>query len=63
MRILGTIVLAQALFVASRQSHFRLGRAVRTQFVGHEHIGCEALFLEQLAHQFHGCGLVASSLH
>src|SRR3984957_7788828 len=30
---------------------------------GHQNIGCEALFLEQLAHQFHGCGLVAPSLH
>ena len=63
VRILSPIVFAQALFVASRQSHFRLGRAVRTQFVGHQYIGCEALFLEQLAHQFHGCGLVARSLH
>src|SRR5580692_8469585 len=33
------------------------------KLVGHQNIGCEALFLEQLAHQFHGCGLVAPSLH
>jgi hypothetical protein len=26
-------------------------------------VGGEAPFLEQLAHQFHGCGLVAPSLH
>src|SRR5271167_2847394 len=63
MRILGPIVLPQTLLMASRQSHLRLGRAVRAQFVGHQHIGREALFLEQLAHQFHGCGLVAPSLH
>src|SRR5271166_6594905 len=49
--------------MASRQSRLRLGRAVRAQFVGHQHIGREALFLEQLAHQFHGCSLVAPSLH
>src|SRR5271157_3168635 len=61
MRILGPIVLPQALLMASRQSHLRLGRAVRAQFVRHQHIGCEALFLEQLAHQFHGCSLLAPS--
>jgi hypothetical protein len=49
--------------VASRQSDFCLCRTVGAQFVGHHHVGCEALFLEQLAHQFHGCSLVASSLH
>ncbi len=63
MRILRPIVLPQALFMASRQSHLRLGRAVRAQFVSHQHIGGEALFLEQLAHQVHGCSLVAPSLH
>ena len=42
---------------------FGLCRAVRAQLVGHQHIGREALFLEQLAHQFHGCSLVAPSLH
>jgi hypothetical protein len=25
----------------------------RAQSVGHQHFGCEALFLEQLAHEFH----------
>jgi hypothetical protein len=49
--------------VASRQTDFELRCAVRTQFVGHQHIGREALFLEQLAHQFHRCSLVAPSLH
>jgi hypothetical protein len=63
VRILSPIVFAQALFVASRQSHFGLGRGIGTQFVGHQHIGCEALFLKQLAHQFHRCGLISPSLH
>ena len=54
---------AQALLMPSRQSNFGPGRAVRAQLVGHQHFGCEALLLKQLAHQFHGCGLVAPSLH
>ena len=63
MRILGLVVCAQALVMASRQSNFGLRRAVRAQPVGHQHIGCKALFLEQLAHQFHRCRLVAPTLH
>jgi hypothetical protein len=63
MRILGPIVLAQAPLVASRQSDFGLCRAVRAQLVGNQNIRREALFIEQRAHQFHGCNLVASSLH
>ena len=63
VRILSPIVLAQALFVVSRQSHLRLCRAVGTQLVGHQHIGREALLLEQLAHQFHSRSLVAPSLY
>src|SRR5580693_10012067 len=63
MRILGPIVLAQPLLMARRQSDLRPCRAVRAQLVGHQHIGREALFLEQLAHQFHRCGFIAPSLH
>jgi hypothetical protein len=63
MRILSPIVLAQALLMASRQSDFGLCRAVGAQFVGHQHPRSAALFLDQFAHQFHGCSLVASSLH
>src|SRR5271167_1952247 len=63
MRILSPIVLAQALLVASRQSHLRLCRAVGAQLIGHDNIGCETLFLEQLAHQFHGCSLISPWLH
>jgi YCII-related domain len=43
MRILSPIVLAQALLMASRQSDFGLCRAVGAQFVGHQHLGYEAL--------------------
>ena len=62
-RILSPIVLAQALLVASRQSDFGPCRAVGAQLVGHQRLGGKALFLEQLAQQFHGCGLVAPSMH
>ena len=63
MRILSPIVLAQPLLMARRQSDFGLCRAVRPQLVGHQHIGREALFLEQLAHQFHRCRFIAPPLH
>jgi hypothetical protein len=61
--ILSSIVLAQTLIMASAQSQFRLCRAIGAQLVGHQHLGREALFLEQLSHQFHRCSLVALSLH
>jgi hypothetical protein len=51
------------LLVTSRQSQLRLGRVVRAQLVRHQNVGRKALFLEQLAHQFHGCSLVALPLH
>src|SRR6476659_5514086 len=63
MRILSPIVLAQRLLMARRQSDRGLCRAVGAKLVAHQHGGCEALFLEQLAHQFHRCSLVAPSLH
>jgi hypothetical protein len=63
MRTLGPIVLAQPLLMARRQSDFGLCRAVRAKLIGHQHIGREAVFLEQLAHQFHRCGSIAPSLH
>jgi hypothetical protein len=63
MRILGPIVLAQPLLMARRQSDLGPCRAVRAKLVGHQNIGREALFLEQLAQQFRGCSLVAPSLH
>jgi hypothetical protein len=45
-RILNPIVLAQALCMASAQSHFRLCRAIRAPLVGHQHLGREALLLK-----------------
>ena len=47
----------------TRQSDLRPGRAVRSQLVRHQHLGREALFLEQLAHQLHGRSLIAPPLH
>jgi hypothetical protein len=49
--------------MASRQSQFGLRRSIRTRPVRHQHVGREAVLFEQLAHQFHRCGLVASPLH
>src|ERR1700722_7809164 len=63
MRILSPIVLAHPLLMARRQSDLGLCRAVRAKLVGHQHTGCEALFLEQLAHQFHRCSFIAPPLH
>ena len=63
MRILSPIVRAQAPLMASRQPDFGLCRAVRAQFVCHQHVRREALFLKQLPQQFHGCSLVESTLH
>jgi hypothetical protein len=53
----------QSLLVPNRQADFGLCRTVREELVGHQHIGREALFLEQPAHQFHRCGFIAPSLH
>ena len=63
MRILGPIVPPQPLLVPSRQSQCGLWRAVRAKLIGHQNIRREALFLKQLAHEFHGCSLVAPPLH
>jgi hypothetical protein len=49
--------------MASRQSEFRLCRAVRAQLARHQHLWREAAFLEQLVHQFRGRNFVAPSLH
>jgi len=46
IRILGPIVLAQALLMASRQPKFGLGRAVRAQLAGHHNIRRKSLFVE-----------------
>jgi hypothetical protein len=38
MGVLGPIVLAQALLMASRQAQFCLGRSVGSQPVGHQYV-------------------------
>ena len=62
VRILRPIVLSQAPLVPSRQSYLRPGCTVGRQLIGHQHFRCKALFLEQLAHELHGCELAAPSL-
>jgi hypothetical protein len=60
VRILDPIASPQALLMTSRQSQFGLRCGIRTQLVSHQQVGREAVLFEQLAHQFHGCSLVAS---
>jgi hypothetical protein len=63
VRILGPIVLAQALLMASRQAQFCLGRSVGSRPVGHQYVRRKALLLEQSAHEFRSRLGVASPLH
>jgi hypothetical protein len=42
VRILGSVVWAQPLLMASGKSKFRLGSSVRSQLVRHEHLWREA---------------------
>src|SRR6476646_4289396 len=49
--------------MASRKPDFRFCSAVGSQLVRDDHVGCVALFLQKLAHEFDGCDLVAPSLH
>src|SRR5260370_41986162 len=49
--------------MASGEAELRLGSTIRSQLVGHDHLGREALLLQQYAHELNGCSLVASSLH
>ena len=51
MRVFGSIVLPQPLLMRAGQSQTPECRSVRAQFVGDQQLGCEALLLEQLAHQ------------
>jgi hypothetical protein len=51
MRILGSVVGAQTLLMASGKSELRFRSTVGSQLVGHQHLGCEALLLQQFAHQ------------
>jgi hypothetical protein len=63
MRILGPVVLPQALLVASRQAQLRLGCPIRPELIGDERLGREALLPEQFAHELRGRPGVAPPLH
>src|SRR5260370_26905916 len=49
--------------MASGEAELRLGSTIRSQLVGHDHLGREALLFQQYAHELNGCDLVASPLH
>ena len=51
MRVFGSIVLPQSLLMRAVQSQTQKRAGVRTQLVGDQQLGSEALLLEQLAHQ------------
>ena len=63
MRILGPVVLPQALLVASRQAQLRLRCPIRSELIGDERLGREALLPEQFAHELRGRPCIAPSLH
>ena len=44
MRVLGPVVLAQALLVAGQKTELALGGSIGAQPVGDQHLGREALF-------------------
>jgi hypothetical protein len=62
MRVLGTIVHAQPLFVPTGQTKSLERRAVGTQLVRDRQLRRTALLLQQLAHQPHSCSLVPARL-
>src|ERR1700722_10813864 len=63
MRILGPVVLPQALLRSSREAELRLRRSVGAQPIGDERLGREALLPEQFAHELRGRPCIAPSLH
>ena len=63
MGILGSIVLPATEIMSLRQAKITQRSTVRWQFVGDEGIRDEALFLQQFAHQFERCLLVAAGLN
>jgi len=62
MRVFGAIVPAQPLLVRAGQPQTPERRGVGAQLVGDQQFGCEALLLEQLAHQPQRRPSVASAL-
>ena len=63
MRILGPIVLLQALLMVAGKPKMPDGSAVGAQLVSRHLFRREALLAEQLAHQPDGCALVPSALN
>jgi hypothetical protein len=63
MRILGPIVLTQALLMVARKPKLPDGSAVGAQLVSRHLFRREALLAEQLAHEPDGCALVPSALN
>jgi hypothetical protein len=63
MRILGPIVLSQALLVVAGKPKMPKGSAVGAQLVSRHLFRREALLAEQLAHELDGCALVPSALN
>src|SRR5258707_9532297 len=63
MRILGPIVLTQALLMVAGKPKMPDGSAVGAQLVSRYLFRREALLAEQLAHESDGCALVTSALN
>src|SRR5438270_11282584 len=63
MRILGPIVLTQALLMVAGKPEMPEGSAVRPQLVGRHLFRREPLLAEQLAHEPDSCPLVPSALN
>jgi hypothetical protein len=62
MRIFGSIVLSQPLLMRAGQSQTPERAGIRAQLVGDERFRCEALLLEQLAHEQQRCPTIAPPL-
>jgi hypothetical protein len=63
MRILGPVVLAQALLMPARKTQVSPRGALGPQLVGHQYGGHKALLPEQLSHQSQSSLLVSPRLH
>src|SRR5713101_6460080 len=63
MRILGPIVLPQALLMVAGKPKMQEGSAVGAQLVSRHFLRREALLAEQLAHELDGCALVPAALN
>src|SRR6266498_159147 len=63
MRVLGSIVLPQALLMVAGKPKMPEGSAVGAQLVSRHFLRREALLAEQLAHELDGCALVPSALN